>query len=131
MDGRPGWRGLRRRSINGVDSEDPGDEIGCPRVYGNRRMSEPCPSRLRCAYLPSRHGSFNFSVCATTHHPPVVSELMQDTVTKWVEYFLCPSRRLASEIDSACLDERIRTETASMLDLARFEELVANENDQP
>ncbi len=48
--------------------------------------------------------------------------MLQQAVQAW---------RLAPEIDNAYLDERIRTETASTLDLARFEELMANENDQP
>jgi hypothetical protein len=38
---------------------------------------------------------------------------------------------LAVEIDRPYLDERIKTETVGTLDLARFEELVADENDQP
>ena len=38
---------------------------------------------------------------------------------------------LAVEIDRPYLDERIRTETVGTLDLARFEELIAHENDQP
>jgi hypothetical protein len=38
---------------------------------------------------------------------------------------------LADEIDRAYLDSRIRTETIGTLDLARFEELVAHEDDQP
>jgi hypothetical protein len=38
---------------------------------------------------------------------------------------------LAVEVDRPYLDERIKTETAGTLDLARFEELVADEDDQP
>lgn len=38
---------------------------------------------------------------------------------------------LADEIDRAYLDARIRTETIDTLDLARFEELVAREDDHP
>jgi hypothetical protein len=38
---------------------------------------------------------------------------------------------LAVETDRPYLDQRIKTETAGTLDLARFEELVAHENDQP
>jgi hypothetical protein len=55
-------------------------------------------------------------------HPKSSRAMLQQAIQAW---------RLASEIDSAYLDARIRAETASMLDLARFKELAANENDQP
>jgi hypothetical protein len=38
---------------------------------------------------------------------------------------------LAVEIDRSYLDARIKTETVGTLDLARFDELAAHENDQP
>jgi hypothetical protein len=55
-------------------------------------------------------------------HPKSSRAMLQQAVQAW---------QLAPEIDNAYLDERIRTEKASMLDLAGFEELAANENDQP
>ena len=55
-------------------------------------------------------------------NPAGSRDLLRQAVLAW---------SLADEIDRAYLDARIRTETLDTLDLARFEELMAREDDQP
>ena len=126
-------RGVRREDRRGHLKRDlyhPTLDIGVEFVSGRLFDGNADPNRLRLVtitpgsrvlvipvedVIADRLGQY-------ASHPKSSRAMLQQAVQAW---------QLAPEIDNAYLDERIRTEKASMLDLAGFEELAANENDQP